>query len=97
MLGFKNAIPDFHSSTRPDGTFDSAGFPACFARAEALGFDSLWTREQVIGSMPHLAPIEPMSYASACTDRLRIGCIAFISSLNQLSRGRLKVGLATDG
>src|SRR5207247_1676255 len=66
--------------------------------------------EQVIGSMPHLGPIETMSYAAACTERLRIGCIAFVSSLHsplqlaksmatldQLSRGRLEVGLATGG
>jgi len=60
--------------------------------------------------MPHLGPIETMSYAAACTERLRIGCIAFVSSLHnplqlaksmatldQLSRGRLEVGLATGG
>jgi probable F420-dependent oxidoreductase len=93
-----------------DGTFDPAGLHAYLARAEALGFESAWTGEQVIGSMPHLGPIETMSYAAACTDRLRIGCIAFVSSLHnplqlaksmatldQLSRGRLEVGLATGG
>ncbi len=60
--------------------------------------------------MPHLGPIETMSYAPACTERLRIGSIAFVSSLHnplqlaksmatldQLSRGRLEVGLATGG
>src|SRR5881396_474613 len=94
----------------PDGTFDPSGLRAYLARAEALGFDSAWTGEQVIGSMPHLGPIETMSYAAACTERLRIGCIAFVSSLHnplqlaksmatidQLSRGRLEVGLATGG
>src|SRR5215813_6186865 len=94
----------------PDGTFDPAALSAFLARAEALGFDSAWTGEQLIGSMPHLGPIETMSYAAACTDRLRIGCIAFVSSLHnpvelaksmatldQLSRGRLEVGLATGG
>jgi len=94
----------------PDGTFDPAGLRAYLMRAEALGFDSAWTGEQVIGSMPYLGSIETMSYAAACTDRLRIGCIAFVSSLHnpvqlaksmatldQLSRGRLEVGLATGG
>ena len=94
----------------PDGTFDPDGLRAYLARAEALGFDSAWTQEQVIGSMPHLGPIETMSYAAACTKRLRIGCIAFVSSLHnplqlaksmatldQLSRGRLEIGLASGG
>src|SRR5205809_6298465 len=90
-----------------DGTFDPTSLRGYLARAEALGFDSAWTGEQVIGSMPYLGPIETMSYAAACTERLRIGCIAFVSSLHnplqlaksmatldQLSRGRLEVGLA---
>src|SRR5499433_759940 len=94
----------------PDGTFDPAALRAYLARAEALGFESAWTGEQVIGSMPHLGPIEMMSYAAACTERIRIGCIAFVSSLHnplqlaksmatldQLSRGRLEIGLATGG
>jgi alkanesulfonate monooxygenase SsuD/methylene tetrahydromethanopterin reductase-like flavin-dependent oxidoreductase (luciferase family) len=94
----------------PDGAFDPARLRAYLARAEALGFESAWTGEQVIGSMPHLGPIETMSYAAACTERLRIGCIAFVSSLHnplqlaksistldQLSRGRLEIGLATGG
>jgi alkanesulfonate monooxygenase SsuD/methylene tetrahydromethanopterin reductase-like flavin-dependent oxidoreductase (luciferase family) len=51
-----------------------------------------------------------MSYAAACSDRIRIGCIAFVSSLHnplqlaksmatldQLNRGRLEIGLATGG
>src|SRR5262245_4226080 len=94
----------------PDRTFDPAALRAYLARAEALGFESAWTGEQVIGSMPHLGPIETMGYAAACTDRIRIGCIAFVSSLHnplqlaksmatldQLSRGRLEIGLATGG
>src|SRR5262245_35415268 len=93
-----------------DGRFDPTSLRGYLARAEALGFDSAWTGEQVIGSMPHLGPIETMSYAAACTERLRTGCIAFVSSLHnplqlaksmatldQLSRGRLEVGLATGG
>src|SRR5215475_15660409 len=42
----------------PDGTFDPAALRAYLARAEALGFESAWTGEQVIGSMPHLGPID---------------------------------------
>src|SRR5204863_5997604 len=80
------------------------------ARAEALGFESAWTLEQVMGTRPHLGPIEVMSYAAACTERLRLGCAVFVSSLHsplhlaksiatldQLSRGRVEVGLGAGG
>jgi probable F420-dependent oxidoreductase len=93
-----------------DGTFDPAGFRAYLARAETLGFDSAWTGEQVLGSMPFLGPIEAMTYAAACTERLRLGCAVLVSplyspvhlakslsTLDQLSRGRLEVGVTTGG
>jgi probable F420-dependent oxidoreductase len=93
-----------------DGTFDPAGFRAYLARAEALGFDSAWTSEQVLGSAPILGPVETLTYAAACTERLRLGCAVFISplyspvhlakslsTLDQLSRGRIEVGIATGG
>jgi hypothetical protein len=44
-----------------DGAFDPAALRGYLARAEALGFDSAWTQEQVLGSTPHLAPIEMMT------------------------------------
>jgi probable F420-dependent oxidoreductase len=103
---FAIAIPQFVS----DGAFDPAGLRAFLTRAEALGFDSAWTQEQVLGSMPHLAPLETMAYAAACTERLRLGCAVFVSplhspvhlaknlsSLDQLSRGRVEVGVGVGG
>ena len=105
-LQFAISIPQFVA----DGTFDPAGFRAYLARAEELGFHSGWTGEQVLGSQPHLGPAETLSYAAACTGRLRLGCAVFvtplhsplhlaksISSLDQLSRGRVEVGLGTGG
>jgi probable F420-dependent oxidoreductase len=96
--------------TVADGTFDPVAFRAYLARAEALGFDSAWTSEQVLGSAPVLSPIETMTYAAACTERLRLGCAVFVSSLHnpvhlakslstldQLSRGRTEVGVTTGG
>ena len=93
-----------------DGRFDPAAFRADLARAEALGFDSAWTQEQVLGQTPLLGPIETMTYAAACTERLRLGCAVFVSplyspvhlakslsTLDQLSRGRIEVGVATGG
>jgi len=100
------SIPQFVA----DGTFDAAGFRAHLARAEALGFESAWTGEQVLGTMPHLGPIEALTYAAACTERLRLGCAMLVSplysplhlakslsTLDQLSRGRLEVGVGTGG
>jgi probable F420-dependent oxidoreductase len=93
-----------------DGTFEPAALRAYLARAEELGFESAWTLEQVMGTRPHMGPIEIMSYAAACTERLRLGCAVFVSSLHspvhlaksistldQLSRGRVEVGLGTGG
>jgi len=93
-----------------DGAFNPNRLRAYLQRAEDLGFDSAWVAEQVLSSAPFLGPIETLTYAAACTTRLRLGCAMFISpmysplhlaksisSLDQLSRGRLEVGLATGG
>jgi probable F420-dependent oxidoreductase len=103
---FAISIPQFTA----DGAFDPAAFRAYMTRAEALGFHSAWTQEQVIGTMPHLGPIEAMTYAAACTERLRIGCAVFvtplhsplhlaksISTVDQLSGGRVEVGVGIGG
>ncbi|MCO6004392.1 LLM class flavin-dependent oxidoreductase [Actinoallomurus purpureus] len=105
-MRFAISIPQFFG----DGEFDPGGFRAYLTRAEQVGFDSAWTQEQVLGSMPHLSPLETMTYAAACTERLRLGCAVFvstlhnplhlaksISTLDQMSRGRLEVGVGTGG
>ena len=94
----------------PDGTFDPAKLRDYLIRAESLGFHSAWTQEAVLGPAPFLAPLELMTFAAACTQRLRLGCAVFvsplhnpvhlaksISTLDQLSRGRLEVGVASGG
>jgi probable F420-dependent oxidoreductase len=94
----------------PDGTFDPAAFRAYLARAEELGFESAWALEQIMGTKPTLGPIEAMTFAAACTERIRLGCAVFvtplhsplhlaksISGLDQLSRGRIEVGVGTGG
>jgi probable F420-dependent oxidoreductase len=105
-MRFAIAIPQFFS----DGEFDPAAFRAYLARAEELGFDSAWTQEQVLGSWSQFAPVETMTYAAACTRRLRLGCVVFVSTLHspvhlakslgtldQLSRGRIEIGVGTGG
>jgi probable F420-dependent oxidoreductase len=105
-MKFAIAIPQFYA----DGEFDPGAFRAYFARAEELGFDSAWTQEGTLGPGPQLSPIEAMTYAAACTDQLRLGCVVFVSTLHspvhlakslstldQLSRGRIEVGVGTGG
>jgi probable F420-dependent oxidoreductase len=64
----------------------------------------------MLGSKPQFGPVEAMTYAAACTQRLRLGCAVFISTLyspvhlakslstlDQLSRGRIEIGVGTGG
>src|SRR6516164_2195058 len=93
-----------------DGEFDAAAFSTYFSRAEELGFDSAWAQENMFGAAPQLSPLEAMTFAAACTERLRLGCVVFVStlhlpvqlakslaSLDQLSCGRVEVGVGTGG
>ncbi|MBF6061108.1 LLM class flavin-dependent oxidoreductase [Nocardia terpenica] len=102
-MRFAISIPQY----MPDATFDASAMRRYLSRAEALRFESAWTQEQVLGSMPHLGPLETLSYAAACTERMRLGTAMLISSvhspvhlakslstLDQLSHGRLDVGIA---
>jgi probable F420-dependent oxidoreductase len=105
-MRFATAIPQILD----DGAFDPSAFRAYLVRAEELGFESAWAQEQILGSAPQLSPIETMAYAAACTERLRLGCVVFVStlhspvhlakrlsSLDQLSRGRIEIGVGTGG
>jgi probable F420-dependent oxidoreductase len=93
-----------------DGTFDPGRLRTYLTRAEELGFQSAWAQEAVLGPAPTLAPLELMTFAAACTQRLRLGCAVFVSplhnpvhlakamsTLDQLSRGRVEMGVGTGG
>jgi probable F420-dependent oxidoreductase len=75
-------------------------------RAEALGFDSLWTQENFFGAVPQLDSLELLTFAAAITQRVRLGCAVFLTVLrspvpfakslatvDQLSGGRLIIGV----
>jgi probable F420-dependent oxidoreductase len=96
--------------TFADGDFDPAGFQAYLARAETLGFDSAWTSEAVLGSQPFLDAGHMLTYAAAATERMRLGCAVMLtglhspvhlakslSTLDQVSRGRLVIGVGLGG
>jgi len=106
-MRFAIGIPQLY----PDGSFSPSDFKSYLARAEELGvFDSAWTQEMVLGAAPQLAPLEVMTYAAACTSTLRLGCTVFVTtlhtpvhlakalaSLDQLSGGRLEIGIGSGG
>ncbi|MEU3273189.1 TIGR03619 family F420-dependent LLM class oxidoreductase [Saccharomonospora sp. NPDC006951] len=105
-MRFGFAIPQFFA----DGEFDPDGFGRFVRRVEELGFHSGWTQEQSLGSMPCLGPLDTMTFAAAHTSTLRLGCAVFVTTLHnpvqlakslstvdQLSKGRLDVGVGTGG
>jgi len=101
------AIPQIYA----DGSFSPDDFKSYFARVEELGvYESAWTQESPLSRSPQLAPLEVMTYAAACTTSLRLGCTVFvttvhspvhlaksITSLDQLSGGRVEVGVGSGG
>jgi probable F420-dependent oxidoreductase len=79
-------------------------------RAEALGYDSLWVQEQMITDVAILEPVALLTYVAALTSRVRLGTAVLLTvvrnpvelaktlaTIDQLSQGRLIVGVAIGG
>jgi len=90
----------------PDGNFDLALIQRVAQKAEALGFDSLWTQEQIVGKSQSLEPLALLSYLSAVTETIRLGVSIIVvphrnpiqlakllSTIDVLSEGRLIAGV----
>jgi probable F420-dependent oxidoreductase len=105
-MRFAISIPQFYG----DGQFDPVDFRSYCQRVEELEFESAWTQEGLLGAGPQLSPLEVMTYAAACTEQMRLGCAVFVSTLHspvhlaksiatldQLSCGRVEVGVGTGG
>jgi len=103
---FAIAIPQMLSQPRAD----PAALQAFLARAEALGFESAWVMEQILGQALSLEPVALLSFAAAVTRRLRLGTAVLLtplrspvqlakslSTVDQLSGGRLIVGVGLGG
>ncbi len=80
------------------------------SRAEALGFDSLWVQEQIISDSAILEPVTLLTYVAALTTKPRLGTSVLLTvirnpvqlakslaTLDQLSYGRLTVGVGIGG
>ncbi|MBI2466981.1 MAG: LLM class flavin-dependent oxidoreductase [Candidatus Rokubacteria bacterium] len=85
---------------------DLAGLETFLARAEALGYESVWVQEQILGAAGSLEPVTLLAYAAARTRRVRLGTAVLLTPLrgpvqlakslatvDQLSGGRLIVGV----
>ena len=106
-MRFAIAIPQIYA----DGSFSPDEFRSYFARVEELGvYESAWALESPLSSHPGLAPLQVMTYAAAYTTSLRLGCTVFvttlhspvhlakaIASLDQMSGGRVEVGVGSGG
>ncbi len=90
----------------PDGEFDIPLIRSVVSRAEFLGYESLWTQEQIIGRSQSLEPLALLSYVASITQRVRLGVSVIVlphrnplqlakllSTIDILSHGRLTVGV----
>lgn len=72
---------------------DVASVARVARRAEALGFESLWTLDQVLGGSRNLEPVSLLSWVAAVTERVRLGTAVFV--LPQRNPVQLAKALAT--
>src|SRR2546422_9868717 len=92
------------------GAFDARAVVRFLARAEARGFESVWVVEQILGSIRSLEPVTLLTYAAACTERIRLGSAVLLTALrspvhlaktlatlDHLSAGRIDVGVGLGG
>jgi probable F420-dependent oxidoreductase len=80
------------------------------ARAETLGYDGAWVVERVLGAIYALEAVGLLTYAAAVTTRIKLGSAVLLTALrnpihlakslatlDQLSGGRLVVGVGLGG
>ena len=105
-LRFGIAIPQIF----PSGKIEPDAIARWLVKAEALGYYGGWVQEQVLGTVATLDPIPLLSYAAALTDRIKLGTSVMLTvlrnpvplakslaSLDQLSQGRLMLGVGLGG
>jgi probable F420-dependent oxidoreductase len=89
-----------------DGAIDLNLVREYATQAEAMGYDDLWTMEQITGRHAFLEPLTQLAYLSAITQRIRLGTAVLVtnlrnpiqlakaaSTIDHLSNGRLTLGI----
>ena len=100
------AIPQTFASS----PIDLALIREFIPKAEQLGYESLWVQEQILTGYGLLEPVTLLTYASALSAKVRLGTAVLLpvirnpvqlakslASLDQLSQGRLTVGVGIGG
>ena len=93
-----------------DGPVDMDHIREFAARAETLGYDSLWLQERIVGDFPMLEPVTLLSYVAAITAKLKLGTSVILlplrnplqlakaySTLDVMSNGRAIMGVGLGG
>jgi probable F420-dependent oxidoreductase len=93
-----------------DGPVDMGHIRNFAVKAEALGYDSLWLQERIIGDFTILEPVTLLSYVAAITNKLRLGTSVILlplrnpiqlakaySTLDCMSGGRAAMGVGLGG
>ena len=99
-------IPQFH----PKNSTELLQLGKFAARAESLGFDSLWTLDGIFRDAPFLEPLSSLAYLAATTKTVKLGTgvlmlplrvpavvAKFTATVDFLSSGRLILGAALGG
>ena len=94
----------------PSGQIDLSIISGAVKQAEALGYESCWVQERVVGGLPTLDPIPLLSYAAAHCTRVRLGTSVMltalrnpinlakaVATLDQLCKGRVILGVGLGG
>jgi alkanesulfonate monooxygenase SsuD/methylene tetrahydromethanopterin reductase-like flavin-dependent oxidoreductase (luciferase family) len=89
-----------------NGRADMVLVKSTLQRAEALGFDSAWVQDQIIGDTALMESVSLLCYAAAVTERLKLGVSVIVfptrnpvqlaksfSTLDHLSNGRAILGI----
>ncbi len=100
------AIPQVFTDSDVDMTF----VRDFVQRAEALNYESLWVQETIVSDFPILEPVALLNYVAAITSKVRLGTSVLLtvlrnpvqlakslSSLDQMSKGRLTLGIGVGG
>jgi probable F420-dependent oxidoreductase len=93
-----------------DGPVDMEHIRKFAVRAEALGYDSLWLQERIVGDFIMLEPVTLLGYVAAITSKLRLGTSVILltlrnpiqlakayATLDCMSHGRALMGVGLGG